>query len=218
MSVGPRSGSSSDAGFRVVMPQGAVCCGRPLYDYGFLGSAKRYLRRSLDAMRDEIRRGTPVVGIEPSCLATFKDELAKLLPHDDDGKRLRANVFHFGEFLADRDVALPEVGGDALLWGHCHQKATGGLADDRSLLEAMGIDVEMVTGGCCGLAGSWGFEAGHHDLSVDAGEAALLPAVRRASPRTLVVSNGFSCKTQIDYGAHRHALHLAEVIDGGGAG
>ncbi len=203
-----------DAGFHVVMPDGPVCCGRPLYDYGFLDSAERYLRRSLDAMRDEIRRGTPVVGIEPSCLATFKDELVKMLPHDDDAARLHANVFHFGEFLADRDVELPEVGGDALLWGHCHQKATGGLGADQDLLASMGIDVELVTGGCCGLAGSWGFEAGHHDLSVDAGDAALLPAVKQASPRTLVVSNGFSCKTQIEYGAHRHALHLAEVIDG----
>ncbi len=202
-----------EAGFHVVMPTGPVCCGRPLYDYGFLDSAKRYLHRSLDAMRDEIRQGTPVVGIEPSCLATFKDEVAKLLPHDDDGKRLRSNVFHFAEFLADRGVELPDVGGHALLWGHCHQKATGGLDDDRQLLESMGIDVEMVTGGCCGLAGSWGFEAGHHDLSVDAGEAALLPAVRQASPRTVVVSNGFSCQTQIEHGAHRDALHLAEVID-----
>lgn len=201
------------AGFRVLMPEGPVCCGRPLYDYGFLGSAERYLRRSLDALRAEIRRGTPVVGLEPSCLATFKDELGKLLPHDDDGVRLRQNVHHFAEFLLAQDVRLPLTSGDALLWGHCHQKATGGIDADRELLGRMGLDVEVVSGGCCGLAGSWGFEAGHHELSLQMGEAGLLPTVRRASPRTHVVANGFSCQTQADHGANRRPVHLAELLD-----
>ena len=204
------------AGLEVVMPEGPVCCGRPLYDYGLLGSAERYLRRSLDALRTEVRRGTPVVGLEPSCTAVFKDELAKLLPHDDDGARLRANVFHFAEFLAARDLDVGRRGGDAVLWGHCHQKATGGIGADRQVLEAMGLDVEVLTGGCCGLAGSWGFEAGHHDLSMAIGEQALLPAVRRASPATLVVADGFSCRTQIGHGTQRRARHLAEVVAGDG--
>jgi FAD/FMN-containing dehydrogenase/Fe-S oxidoreductase len=200
-------------GYRVVMPEGHMCCGRPLYDYGLLGSAEKYLRRSLDVLRDEVRRGTPVVGMEPSCIATFKDELGKMLPHDDDGIRLRDNVFHFPEFLATRDVELPRMEGEALLWGHCHEKATGGMGNERGVLEAMGLDVEVVTGGCCGLAGSWGFEAGHHDLSLTIGEAGLLPAVRRASPRTHVVADGFSCQTQAEHGANRRPLHLAELID-----
>ncbi|MGH3111968.1 MAG: FAD-binding and (Fe-S)-binding domain-containing protein, partial [Gaiellaceae bacterium] len=200
------------AGCHVVLPQGHVCCGRPLYDYGFLSLAEGYLRRTLAKLRDEIRRGTPIVGIEPSCVAVFKDELSKLLPHDDDARRLSGNVHHLGEFLRKHGSELPSLGGKALLWGHCHHKATGGLDPDQELLEAMGLEVEEVTGGCCGLAGSWGFEADHYDLSMKAGEHALLPSVREAGSGTLVVANGFSCKTQVEHGADRRALHLAEVL------
>jgi FAD/FMN-containing dehydrogenase/Fe-S oxidoreductase len=202
------------AGFHVTMPRGHVCCGRPLYDYGFLDLAKRYLRRSIDLLRAEVRAGTPVVGLEPSCVAVFKDELCKLLPHDDDARRLAAAVRHFGEFLAEQDYTPPPLAGKALLWGHCHQKATGGAEPERTLLESMGVEVEPVVGGCCGLAGSWGFEAAHYDLSIKAGEHALLPAVRAADPATLVVAGGFSCRTQIADGATgRRALHLAQVLD-----
>jgi FAD/FMN-containing dehydrogenase/Fe-S oxidoreductase len=201
-----------EAGWRVVIPGGHVCCGRPLYDYGFLERARKYLERTLDRFRDEIRAGTPVVGIEPSCTATFKDELGKLLPHDDDAGRLRKQTFHFAEFCLEHDVALPVATGKALLWGHCHQKATGGIDPEQKLLERLGYDVELVTGGCCGLAGSWGFEAGHYDVSMAAGEHALLPAVRRANDRALVVAGGFSCKTQIAHGTGRRALHVAETI------
>ncbi len=206
-----------DAGFQVVMPQGHVCCGRPLYDYGFLDSATKYLKRSLAAVRDEIRRGTPMVGMEPSCIATFKDELSKLLPHDDDGIRLRQNVYHFGEFLEHFDVDVPQIGDGekALMWGHCHHKATGGMDAEQSVLERMGYEVEEVTGGCCGLAGSWGFEGGHHDLSMQMGEAGLLPAVRKASPRTPIIADGFSCQTQAEHGANRKPQHLAELIRSG---
>ena len=202
------------AGYRVVLPQGHVCCGRPLYDYGFLDLAKRYLRRTLDLLRDDIRAGVPVVGIEPSCLAVFKDELPKLLPHDDDAERLRRNAFHYSEFLKEpRARSCRRWRGKALLWGHCHHKATGGIDPERELLEQAGLEVEEVTGGCCGLAGSWGFEAGHYDISMQAGEHALLPAVREAAPETLIVADGFSCKTQIEQGGTgRRALHLAQVL------
>ena len=200
-------------GYRVVLPQGHVCCGRPLYDYGFLGPAKRYLRRTLGALRAEIRAGVPVVGIEPSCVAVFKDELPRLLPHDDDAERLRRNVFHYAEFLKKTGARVPPLDGKALLWGHCHHKATGGIDPERELLGSAGLAVEHVTGGCCGLAGSWGFEAGHYDLSLEIGEHALLPAVRDAEPDTLVVADGFSCKTQIEQGrTGRRALHLAQVL------
>ena len=218
------------AGWRVIMPEGHVCCGRPLYDYGFLDSAERYLRRVLDVLRPYVRAGVPVVGMEPSCLAVFKDELRKMLPHDDDAARLAGNVYHFGEFFTAFGISPPRrpgssagaagAGGRALLWGHCHQRATGGVPPDRQLLEQMGLSVTDLQGGCCGLAGSWGFEAGKYDISMDCGEQALLPAVRRADPDTLIVADGFSCQTQIaDSGAGRRALHLAEVMkltrDGG---
>jgi FAD/FMN-containing dehydrogenase/Fe-S oxidoreductase len=201
------------AGYRVLIPRGHVCCGRPLYDYGFLDLAERYLRQVLDVLRPEIRRGTPIVGIEPSCLAVFKDELVKLLPHDDDAKRLAGQSLHFAELLHQDGLALPTLQRPALLWGHCHQKATGGLGADEEVLRGMGLDVRQLQAGCCGLAGSFGFEAGeHYELSMACGEQGLLPEVRQADERTFIVANGFSCKTQIEHATERRALHLAEVI------
>jgi Fe-S oxidoreductase len=167
----------------------------------------------LDTLRDYVRDGIPVVGMEPSCLAVFKDELVKLLPHDDDAKRLAASACHFGEFFTRYDISPPALAGQALLWGHCHHRATGGIDPEQQVLTRMGLDVQPLSGGCCGLAGSWGFEQGKYDISMDCGEQALLPAVRAADAGTLVVANGFSCKTQIeDAETGRRALHLAEVM------
>jgi FAD/FMN-containing dehydrogenase/Fe-S oxidoreductase len=202
------------AGWQVVMPDGHVCCGRPLYDYGFLGLAERYLHRTLQVLRAEIRQGTPVVGMEPSCLAVFKDELTAMLPHDNDAKRLARCAMHFSEFFERYDVTVPRLERRALVWGHCHHKATGGMDSEHSLLERMGLEVEPVSGGCCGLAGSWGFEQGHHDISIQCGELALLPAVREADPNTLIIANGFSCKTQIEQSdVPRNALHVGQVME-----
>ncbi|TSD94683.1 FAD-binding protein [Skermania sp. ID1734] len=202
------------AGWQVVMPTGHICCGRPLYDYGFLDVARRYLRDVLDQLRDEVRAGTPIVGLEPSCLAVFKDELPKILPHDDDADRLTRNAYHFAEFFQTFGIEPPKMPGrKALLWGHCHQRATGGVDADQSVLEQMGVEVQSVQGGCCGLAGSWGFEGGKYDISMECGEQALLPAIRDAEAGTLVVADGFSCKTQIsDSGVGVTALHLGEVM------
>jgi FAD/FMN-containing dehydrogenase/Fe-S oxidoreductase len=200
------------AGYRVVVPEGHVCCGRPLYDYGFLRLARRYLEHTLEVLRDDIRAGTPVVGIEPSCTAVFKDELRKLLPHDEDGKRLAKQVFHLGEFLEREGYEPPALPRKVLLHGHCHHKATGGIDAERQLLEQMGAEVEAPDSGCCGLAGSWGYEAGHYDVSLACGERVLLPAARKAAPDTLLVADGFSCRTQIEHGARRKPLHLAQVL------
>jgi Fe-S oxidoreductase len=201
------------AGWQVVMPAGHVCCGRPLYDYGFLDLAERYLHRTLDTLREELRQGTAVVGMEPSCLAVFKDELTGMLPHDDDAARLARNAQHFSEFVENQAIELPRLERKALVWGHCHHKATGGMDAEHRLLERMGVEIEPVNGGCCGLAGSWGFEHGHHEISLECGEQALLPAVRKADPDMLVVADGFSCKTQIEQGSTgRRALHVAQVI------
>jgi Fe-S oxidoreductase len=167
----------------------------------------------LDVLREHVRAGIPAVGMEPSCLAVFKDELLKLLPHDDDAKRLAANSYHFAEFFQTFDVAVPALHEDSLLWTHCHQRATGGSTAEQGLLERMGMTVRPLAGGCCGLAGSWGFEAGKHQISMDCGEQALLPAIRDASPETLIVADGFSCKTQIaDAATGRQGLHVAEVM------
>jgi FAD/FMN-containing dehydrogenase/Fe-S oxidoreductase len=200
------------AGYHVVIPEGHLCCGRPLYDYGMLPLARRYLSHVLDRLRDDIRAGTPIIGIEPSCLAVFKDELRKLMPYDEDGKRLAKQAFHLGEFLEREGYDPPALPRKMLLHGHCHQKATGGIGSDQKLLEQMGAQVEAPDSGCCGLAGSWGYEAAHYDVSMACGERALLPAVRRAGTDTILLADGFSCRTQIEHGARRKALHLAQVL------
>jgi FAD/FMN-containing dehydrogenase/Fe-S oxidoreductase len=201
------------AGWQVVMPSAHVCCGRPLYDYGFLDVAERYLHHVLDVLREEVRAGTPVVGMEPSCLAVFRDELTKMLPHDDDASRLARNCYHFGEFFTTFDITPPALDRNAVLWGHCHHRATGGVEPEQQVLEQMGMTVDPVQGGCCGLAGSWGFEEGKYEISMDCGEQALLPAIRAAQKDTVIVANGFSCKTQIEEsGVGRRALHLGQVM------
>ena len=201
------------AGWQVVMPEGHVCCGRPLYDYGFLDQAERYLHRSLDQLREWYREGIPIVGLEPSCVAVFKDELGKLLPGNDDAKRLAESVYHFAEFFEEFGVDPPRLERKAFVWGHCHHKATGGIDPEVELLQRMGVEVETLSAGCCGLAGSWGFEAAHYDLSMTCGEQGLLPRVRELEQETLVVADGFSCKTQIEQGdTGRRALHVAQAL------
>ncbi|HZT52860.1 MAG TPA: heterodisulfide reductase-related iron-sulfur binding cluster, partial [Gaiellaceae bacterium] len=201
------------AGWRVLVPDGHVCCGRPLYDYGFLGLAERYLRRTLAQLRAWYRDGVPVVGLEPSCVAVFRHELRALLPHDEDAERLRAGTFHFAEFCRACGLEPPRLERQAFLWGHCHQKATGGFEPELELLREMGLEVETLEAGCCGLAGSWGFEAGHYELSLRCGEQGLLPTVRQLDQETIVVADGFSCRTQIEQAASgRRALHVAQVL------
>jgi Fe-S oxidoreductase len=201
------------AGWQVLMPEGHVCCGRPLYDYGFLDLAERYLQRSLRQLREWYREGIPIVGLEPSCVAVFKDELGKLLPHDDDAKRLAESTYHFAEFFEEFDVEPPRLERQAFVWGHCHHKATGGIDPEVGLLKRMGVEVETLSAGCCGLAGSWGFESRHYDVSMQCGEQGLLPKVRELDDQTLVVADGFSCKTQIEQGeTGRRALHVAQVL------
>ena len=201
------------AGYRVVMPDVHLCCGRPLYDFGMLDLARRYLLRTLEVLGPDIRAGVPLVGVEPSCLATFKDELPKMLPHDEDAKRLCKQAFHFADFLEQEGFEPPRLARTALLHGHCHHKATGGLDGEEKLLEKMGVEVQAPDSGCCGMAGSFGFEASHYDISMACGERVLLPKVREAALETIVVADGFSCRTQIEQGnTNRQALHIAEVL------
>jgi FAD/FMN-containing dehydrogenase/Fe-S oxidoreductase len=203
------------AGFEVVLPAGHVCCGRPLYDYGMLELAKRLLRRTLDVLRPELEAGTPIVALEPSCGAVFRDELPNLFPDDEDAKRLDRATRTFGEFLA-RDAAdwtIPTLGAKALVHLHCHQRATSDTDCDREVLNRLGLDYEVLDSGCCGLAGSFGYEAGErYEVSMKVGERVLLPAARQASPSTLLVTDGFSCRSQVEHGAGRETLHLAQVV------
>jgi FAD/FMN-containing dehydrogenase/Fe-S oxidoreductase len=200
------------AGYSVEIPRKHVCCGRPLYDYGMLGLARRYLERVLAELRDEIRAGTPIVGIEPSCIAVLKDEVAKMLPKEEDAKRLSKQSFHLAEFLCREGYEPPDLHGRAIVHGHCHEKATAGFDPLTQVLEKMGLELECPDSGCCGMAGAWGYETGHYDLSMACGERVLFPAVRAAGREPLIVTDGFSCKTQIEHGTGRRALHLAEVL------
>jgi FAD/FMN-containing dehydrogenase/Fe-S oxidoreductase len=203
------------AGFEVVLPAGSMCCGRPLYDYGMLRLARRLLHRVLDGLRDEIRAGTPVVALEPSCGAVFRNELTAMLPDDEDAKRLARQTYTLGEFLAREadEWDMPRLERTALVHLHCHQRATSDTDCDRAILDRLGLDFEVLADGCCGLAGSFGYERGErYEVSVKAGERMLLPRVRDASPHTLILTDGFSCRSQIEHGTDRGALHLAQII------
>ena len=203
------------AGYQVAVPPRPLCCGRPLYDYGMLDTAERRLRQIIRTLRPAIRAGALVIGLEPSCLAVFRDELSNLFPHDEDAKRLATQSFLLTEFLADhaRGWEPPRLARTALVQRHCHHQAVMGFEADEKILKGLGLDYRILDSGCCGLAGSFGFEAGEkYQVSMKAGERVLFPAIRSASPETLVIADGFSCRTQIEQGTGRPALHLAQVI------
>jgi len=202
------------AGYQVWVPQASLCCGRPLYDFGMLDTAKRMLLDILHALQPQIEAEIPVVGLEPSCVSVFRDEMVNLFPQNRDAKRLHDNTFMLGEFLTKKakDYRPPQLHRKALVHGHCHHKSVLDFRSEQELLKNMGLDFEMPDPGCCGMAGSFGFEAEHYDVSMKVGEQRLLPAVRQAGRDTLIIANGFSCHEQIDQGAGRGPLHLAQVI------
>jgi Fe-S oxidoreductase len=202
------------AGFSVVVPRDDVCCGRPLYDYGLLPRAKRLLQTTLEVLREHLADGLPVVVLEPSCAAVFRDELPNLLPHDEYAKRLTDQTCLLGEFVRRHRsrFSLPETRGSALFHAHCHQKALFESREDVELLESIGMTVSAPDSGCCGMAGSFGFEADHYDISMRIGERVLLPEVRKAADSTIVVADGFSCREQIAQATSRQAVHLAQLL------
>jgi len=206
------------AGFDVRIPQKAMCCGRPLYDYGMLTSARHYLSTILDSLRESIEAGVPVVGLEPSCIAVFRDELPNMLPNDENARRLAAQTFTLAQLL-DKYAPHwepPRIDGAALVQVHCHQNAVLGYDAERILLERMGLRLTVPDSGCCGMAGSFGYERGErYDVSIACGERVILPQVRDAPPETIIIADGFSCREQIGQQTARTAVHLAEVIAAG---
>lgn len=201
-------------GYQVHVPQQHLCCGRPLYEFGMLNQAKRQLRQILDALRSDINAGVPVIGLEPSCVSVFRDELVNLFYDDMLAHRLQQQTMLLSEFLtqATNDHDLPTLNRRAIVHGHCHHKALMKMDSDQELLHRLGFDFEILDSGCCGMAGSFGFEKDKYEVSVKAGERVLLPAVRQAETDTLVIADGFSCREQIAQLTDRQALHLAEVI------
>jgi FAD/FMN-containing dehydrogenase/Fe-S oxidoreductase len=201
-------------GFDVIVPRASVCCGRPLYDYGLLPLARRMLLSVLDALRPAVRARIPVVVLEPSCAAVFRDEMKNLLHGNAEAARLADLVCLVGEFVQRHRARfdLPRLEADVLYHAHCHQKAIFGSDDDCQVLQSIGARLHAPDSGCCGMAGSFGFEADHFDVSIRVGERVLLPEVRRSPATTIVIADGFSCREQIAQTTTRRALHLAQVL------
>jgi FAD/FMN-containing dehydrogenase/Fe-S oxidoreductase len=203
------------AGFNVIVPKKSLCCGRPLYDFGMLNTAKRMLVDIMDTLHDEIRDGVPIVGLEPSCVAVFRDELHNLFPHSEQASRLSKQVFTLGEFFEKKapDFKIPELNQKAIVHGHCHHRSIMKMDCEKKVLDKTGLDYEVLPTTCCGMAGYFGYEKGkHYEVSIAAGEQTLLPAVRNANKETIIISDGFSCREQIEQETNRKGMHLAQVI------
>ena len=213
-----------DAGFRVHVPMADVCCGRPLYDYGFLGMAKRWWFDLLDKLRPYYESGVPMVVLEPSCWAAFHDELPNILPNIEDGKRLKQLTFTLSDFLRNKapNYRPPQLKRKAIVHGHCHQKMLDELNDkefgklfaEKEIFDKMGIEHKNPDAGCCGMAGAFGYEKenDHYNVSVAVGERMLLPEVRKAEEDELIIADGFSCQEQIEQQTDRGAMHMAHVL------
>ncbi len=208
----------TEAGFEVIVPSGHICCGRPLYDFGHLDSARAYLAKVLDRMASHIDTGVPFIFLEPSCASVFKDELPELFPSDARAQKLRDEVWLLADWLAAKApgfVAGRLAGAHILIHGHCHHKAVfGGPKKEIALLREAGATVEPIEAGCCGMAGPFGFEADKFEVSKTIAGHGLLPAVESADKATVIVADGFSCREQILQLGHKRALHFAEVLAG----
>jgi Fe-S oxidoreductase/FAD/FMN-containing dehydrogenase len=202
------------AGFHVRIPGRSLCCGRPLYDYGMLAAARRLLYETLETLRDPLREGVPIVGLEPSCMTVFRDELTNLLHGSEDAERLSRQSFLLSEFLHGRVDGYhpPRLDRRALVHGHCHHKSELHFETEISLLRQAGLACEIPDSGCCGMAGSFGYEADHYSIGLACGERVLLPAVRGAALDALVVADGFSCREMIRQETGRRAVHFAQVL------
>jgi Fe-S oxidoreductase len=205
------------AGYEVVL-SGHRCCGRPMISKGLVKEARAAARETVDLLAPFAERGLPIVGLEPSCLLSLKDEYLSLLPGDAKARVVADHAMLFEVFIA-REAAAGRLDGvfstdprKTLLHGHCHQKSLVGTEPSKKTLAAAGCLVDEVDSGCCGMAGSFGYEAEHYDLSMQMAERRLLPAVRAAGPDTVIVAAGFSCRHQIKDGSGREAFHPAQVL------
>jgi FAD/FMN-containing dehydrogenase/Fe-S oxidoreductase len=205
------------AGFRVIVPQHHLCCGRPLYDQGMLDRAKALLIDVMEVLDPFVAVGIPIVGLEPSCILTFRDELPSLFSEDPRAKAIASGVFLLDEFIAREapDFAPPELHRRTLVQGHCHQKAIAGMGAEIALLmRAAGAELEVLDAGCCGMAGAFGYDRDHFEISKQIGARVLFPAIDHAPPDAIIVADGFSCRSQIrHFCPSRTPMHLAEVLN-----
>lgn len=203
------------AGYQVKVPRDSLCCGRPLYEFGLLGLARRRIGRIVASLRQELREGTPIVVLEPSCASVFRHDITNLDMQDEDVNRLQKQTWLFSEFVCEfiGDGPWPALERAALVHGHCHHKAIMGMDSEMALLNALGVDAHLLDSGCCGMAGAFGFEKEKYPVSIDIGERVLLPEIRGADAETLIVANGYACREQIAQCTERRAVHIAEVLN-----
>jgi Fe-S oxidoreductase len=167
---------------------------------------------SLGSEKD-IEAGTPVIGLEPACVSAFRDELLNFFPRDPRARRLAEQTFFFSDFVARQSLRVPNgVHGKALVHIHCHQHAVIKADGEKQLLDRLRLDYKILPSGCCGMAGAFGFEHDKYEISQRIAERVLLPAVRAAAPDIAIVTNGFSCREQIEQGTRRRTLHVAELV------
>jgi Fe-S oxidoreductase len=219
-------------GYRVLLPMDNVCCGLTWHSTGQLDMTQKVLRDTLDVMEPLLAAGYPIIGLEPSCTVMLQDEITELLPEDPRARRVAELTTTLGAFAARhlaaggtwpfQELATEAGPAQAVCQVHCHQKSMSGYGPELEVLAKLGVDTAVVGGGCCGLAGNWGFEPGHYEVSQRLGERELFPAIRAAADGTIVLADGFSCRTQIAQGTGAEGVHLAQVMQaalpaGGGA-
>jgi Fe-S oxidoreductase len=212
-----------EGGYRVHVPRPAdrgrpLCCGRTFLSAGLVEHAREELARLVATYAPFAARGVPIVGLEPSCLLTLRDELLSLRS-DNDAKAVSAHALLFEEFLVREaeagrlNLPLGAIAGQALVHGHCHQKSFGAFKPvEKTLRLIPELKIETIESSCCGMAGAFGYGADTYSASMDMAELSLLPAVRRADANTIVVADGTSCRHQIKDGAAREAIHVARVL------
>jgi FAD/FMN-containing dehydrogenase/Fe-S oxidoreductase len=205
------------AGFRVTIPPRDLCCGRPLYDQGVLDRARLRLREIIDVLGPGAARGVPIVGLEPSCLLTFRDEMPSLFPEDATARQITENSLMLDEFLAREgiDIGAGAIKGRAMLHGHCHQKAIAGIDSEVAIISKLpDLQCDVLDAGCCGMAGAFGYDREHYEISRTLASRALIPAIEKSSPDTIIIADGFSCRAQVrHFFPTRRVMHLAEALN-----
>jgi Fe-S oxidoreductase len=209
------------AGFQVIVEERRACCGRPMLSKGLIADARKAARRNVELLGPYARQGTPIIGTEPSCILTLRDEYIDLLPGNEDAVRVAGQAFMIDEFLtkldADGELGIAwkaEPGPEVLFHGHCHQKALIGVGPSMTMLKAAGCAAAESGAGCCGMAGSFGYEAEHYEISRKIGEERLFPAVEATSEATVIAIAGVSCHQQIEHFTDRKTVHIAQVLAG----
>jgi Fe-S oxidoreductase len=202
------------AGFEVLLPESQACCGLTLISTGQLDAARSRLENTMEVLTPYAQKGIPIVGVEPSCTAVLRSDLVDLFPEDARAKAIAARTRTLSEALADAEVEVPDLSGRTIVvQPHCHQYSVMGYAADRALLERTGATVKELAG-CCGLAGNFGMEAGHYEVSVAVAENSLLPALRDAPADSIYVADGYSCRTQANDLTDVQGVTLAQLLTG----